>query len=99
MKRLLVFVLFVAMPRVVSAQTASIEYKLTAKNPLSHLYAIEIEISGIRSTKVDVAMPAWSPGVYAIRNFAGSVQQFEAVTRQNRPLEFEQIDKQTWSIS
>jgi predicted metalloprotease with PDZ domain len=99
MKRLLLLLFFVGLPPAVSAQTASIEYTLTAKDPLSHLYAIEIEISGIRSTSVDVAMPAWSPGVYAIRNFAGSVQQIEVRTRQNRRLEFEQIDKQTWRIS
>ena len=42
-----------------------------------------MQINGIRSTKVDVAMPAWSPGVYSIRDFAGNVQQMEAVTRRN----------------
>jgi predicted metalloprotease with PDZ domain len=58
-----------------------------------------MEISGIRSNSVDVAMPAWSPGVYAIRDFAGNVQEFETVTRQNRALQYQKIDKQTWRIS
>ena len=81
------------------AQAPAIEYTLTARNPLSHLYNVEMQINGIRSTTVDVAMPAWSPGVYSIRDFAGNVQQMEAVTRQKQPLRLQQIDKQTWRIT
>jgi predicted metalloprotease with PDZ domain len=91
--------LLAALPPAMFAQGSSIEYTLTVKNPLSHLYDVEIQVSGIRSNSIDVAMPAWSPGIYAIRDFAGNVQQFETVTRQNRPLQFQQIDKQTWRIS
>jgi len=91
--------LVLSLPKGSFAQVPAIEYTLTAKNPLSHLYTVEMQISGIRSTTVDVAMPAWSPGVYLIRDFASNVQQLEAVTRQNRPLQAEQIDKQTWRIS
>jgi len=99
MKRLMFLLLVAALPPALLAQTPIIEYTLTAKNPLSHLYNVEMQIIGIRSSSVDVAMPAWSPGVYAIRDFAGNVQQFEASTRQDRPLKFEQIDKQTWRIT
>jgi predicted metalloprotease with PDZ domain len=87
------------LPQTVSAQAPSIEYTLSVRNPLSHLYSVEIEINGIRSTNVDIAMPAWSPGVYLIRDFAGNVQQVEAVNRQNRSLPIQQVDKQTWRIS
>jgi predicted metalloprotease with PDZ domain len=60
---------------------------------------VELDISGIRSTRVDIAMPAWSPGAFVIRDFARNVQDLSAVTRQNRPLAFEQIDKQTWRVT
>jgi predicted metalloprotease with PDZ domain len=103
MRRLPLLVLTIlaaaALPQAAYAQTPSIEYTLTARNPLSHLYNVEMEIGGIRTTSVDVAMPAWSPGVYSIRDFAGNVQQFEVVTRQNQPLQSRQIDKQTWRIT
>ena len=94
-----VTLLIAVLPRVALAQAPPIEYTLTIKNPLSHLYDVEVQISGIRSNSIDVAMPAWSPGVYAIRDFAGNVQDFETVTRQNRPLQFQKVDKQTWRIS
>jgi predicted metalloprotease with PDZ domain len=81
------------------AQAPVVEYSLSIRNPVSHLYNVELDISGIRSSRVDVAMPAWSPGVFVIRDFARNVQEFSASTRQNRPLTFEQVDKQTWRIS
>ena len=94
-----VIVAALAFPSEASAQAVTIEYTLSARNPLSHLYGIQIEINGLRSTSVELSMPAWSPGVYSIRDFAGNVQQFEAATKQNQPLRFVQTDKQTWRIT
>ena len=99
MKRLLLVLAAFVLPSATFAQTPSIEYTLSARNPISHLYDVQIGSRGVRSTRLDVAMPAWSPGVYLIRDFAGNVQQLEALTRQNRPLRLEQLDKQTWRIS
>jgi len=82
------------------AQTPTIEYVASMNNPVQHLYSVELDITGLRSTQIDVAMPAWSPGVYAIRDFARNVQEFAATTRQGRqPLRFEQVDKQTWRVA
>ena len=49
-------------------------YASTIKNPTSHLYDIEISIKGIRDTSVSVSMPAWSPGMYRIENYARNVR-------------------------
>lgn len=99
MKRFLSLVLFLSFLSPALAQTPSIDYTLTVKNPVAHLYDVQVEIGGVRTTRVDVALPAWSPGAYAIRDFARNVQEFEATTRQNRPLSWEQVDKQTWRIT
>jgi predicted metalloprotease with PDZ domain len=96
--RLLALFVF-ALAGQVSAQTPSIQYSVTAKNPTSHLYSVEMEITGMRATSVDVAMPAWSPGVYVIREFSANIQQLEVTSRQNQPLQTRQLDKQTWRIS
>jgi predicted metalloprotease with PDZ domain len=92
-------VLLLASVRTLSAQGPSIEYAVSAKNPISHLYNVEMQISGIRTTAVDVAMPAWSPGAYVIRDFAANVQELSAASRQNQPLQIRQLDKQSWRIS
>jgi predicted metalloprotease with PDZ domain len=76
-----------------------IEYTLDLKNPASHLYDVEIAIKGIRETQLSVSMPAWSPGIYRIENYARNVQDFRAVNNRNQPLKWEQTDKQTWRLT
>ena len=82
-----------------SARGVSIEYTLTIKNPTSHLYDVEILIKGIRDSSVSVSMPAWSPGMYRIENYARNVQDFHATNARNQPLNWDQTDKQTWRIA
>jgi predicted metalloprotease with PDZ domain len=83
----------------VPARGVEIEYELTIRNPVQHLYHVEIGIRGVRSAYVDLSMPAWAPGAYTIRNFAKDVQDFRAATSRNQPLKWEQTDKQTWRVT
>ena len=82
----------------IPARGVDIAYTVTIKNPASHLYDIEMSIKGIRETSVSVSMPAWSPGIYRIENYARNVQDFRASNTRNQPLKWEQTDKQTWRI-
>lgn len=83
----------------IPARGVEIEYTLNMKNPVSHLYDVEMSIKGIRETSISVSMPAWSPGIYRIENYARNVQAFAAATGRNQPLRWEQTDKQTWRIT
>ena len=82
-----------------TAGNVRVSFQLKITDPVLHFYDVEMEIFGVRGPTVDVAMPAWSPGTYVIRDFARNVQQFESVSDRNTPLQFEKIDKQTWRIS
>jgi predicted metalloprotease with PDZ domain len=83
----------------IPARGVEIAYTVTIKNPTSHLYDVELSIKGIREASVSVAMPAWSPGMYRIENYARNVQDFQASNARNQPLKWEQTDKQTWRIA
>src|SRR2546428_8546600 len=83
----------------IPARGVSVEYALTIKNPTSHLYDVEIQIKGIRDSSVSVSMPAWSPGMYRVENYARNVQDFRTVNARNQSLNWEQTDKQTWRIA
>jgi predicted metalloprotease with PDZ domain len=82
----------------IPARGVEVAYTVTVKNPASHLYDIEMSIKGIRETSVSVSMPAWSPGMYRIENYARNVQNFRASNMRNQSLKSEQTDKQTWRI-
>ena len=83
----------------IPARGVSVEYSVTIKNPTSHIYEVEIQIKGIREPLISVSMPAWSPGIYRIENYARNVQDFHATNTRNQALSSEQTDKQTWRIA
>jgi predicted metalloprotease with PDZ domain len=75
-----------------------LEYHLRIARPTTHLAEIEIDARGVRASTLDFAMPAWSPGRYAIYDFAKNVQEFEAAGGEGLALAWSQPDKQTWRV-
>ena len=85
-------------------QTASsqaplkLQYRLTLVRPTTHLVEIEIDVSNVTEPQLDFVLPAWSPGRYAIYDFAKNVQEFDARDAQGRALPWQKTDKQTWQV-
>lgn len=66
----------------VSQPLKSIAYQLAMPRPVSHLFAVSIEVElppGDVRRSLDFQMPKWSPGRYAVFDFAKNVQEFEAL--------------------
>jgi len=108
MKRLLIILLLLRAPAYAQAIYAenqipsggvAIAYEVTIKNPALHLYDVELEIRGMNVEAIQVAMPAWEPGAYSIRDHARNVQDFRAASNRKQPLIWKQTDKQTWQVS
>jgi predicted metalloprotease with PDZ domain len=60
----------------------SVTYRLSMSRPISHLFevAIEVELAeGELPKSLDFQMPKWSPGRYAVFDFAKNVQEVSAV--------------------
>ncbi|HKR61266.1 MAG TPA: PDZ domain-containing protein [Pyrinomonadaceae bacterium] len=102
-----------------SAQQATplraITYRLSMSRPVSHLFEVAIEVELPESATprtLDFQMPRWSPGRYAVFDFAKNVQQVHAASgicppKQEagtqtvcRPaqLPVSRIDNQTWRV-
>ena len=93
-----------------SAPLASINYQLTMSRPASHLFEVKIEArlpEGATTEHLDFQMPRWSPGRYAVFDFAKNVVGFQAAsgicppTAQCKlaPLSASRIDNQTWRVT
>ncbi|HEV2913067.1 MAG TPA: hypothetical protein VGX92_07110 [Pyrinomonadaceae bacterium] len=61
---------------------AAINYRLSMSRPASHLFEVQIEVKvgekGDSVDHLDFQMPRWSPGRYAVFDFAKNVQEFSA---------------------
>ena len=100
-----------------SAQEAnpvkSITYRVSMSKPASHLFEVGIEIELDQSSRqpLDFQMAKWSPGRYAVFDFAKNVQQVFASSgicppKKNgpqascrpAPLPVKRLDDQTWRV-
>ncbi len=89
-------------------QPLRIKYWLAISHPNSHLFEVNIEVevpSEAKLESLDFQMPKWSPGRYAVFDFAKNVQEVQAGSLCPPNLECEQVilpvtrvDDQTWSV-
>ena len=90
-------------------QPLKIDYRLGMSHPSSHLFEVTIEIGLPADTKtnsLDFQMPKWSPGRYAVFDFAKNVQEVQAAAgicppnsrcdMAMRPVT--RVDDQTWRV-
>ena len=87
----------------------SITYRLAMSRPVSHLFEVAIEVELPKDSKeqyMDFQMAKWSPGRYAVFDFAKNVQQFQALGGICPPeakckmpvLPVTRVDDQTWRV-
>ena len=88
---------------VIAQQTPlkSITYRLSMSRPMSHLFEVSILIElpdELKDKPLQLQMPRWSPGRYAVFDFAKNVQEVHAVADgAARPVT--RVNDQTWAVS
>jgi predicted metalloprotease with PDZ domain len=112
------FTLFALAPAHAPAQDTSappykISYTITMPQPTSHLFAVtvRVEVPGERGATeyVDFQMPRWSPGRYAVFDFAKNVQEFRVAElappnascpafHDGQLADLVRLDTQTWRV-
>ncbi|HUQ30601.1 MAG TPA: hypothetical protein VM095_00705, partial [Pyrinomonadaceae bacterium] len=89
---------------------ARINYRLAMSRPVSHLFEVSIEAELAEndgSEYLDFQMPRWSPGRYAIFDFAKNVQEVQAAAGICPPdakckmavAPITRLDNQTWRVA
>ncbi len=92
------------------APLGSITYRLSMPRPVTHLFEVSIEVELPKDSKaesLDFQMPKWSPGRYAVFDFAKNVQEFQALAGicptgtkcKTSPRLVTRRDDQTWNVA
>jgi predicted metalloprotease with PDZ domain len=71
----------------------TIRYTLSMPEPQTHLFHVKIEVDDVPGPEIDFVMPVWTPGAYAVRDFARNVQDFDAGSRG-----WSKVDKSRWRV-
>ena len=69
-------------------------YTISMPDPRTRLFHVALDVRGLGAGTVDLALPAWTPGSYKIRDYSRNVQDVEAGGRPWR-----KHDKQTWRVT
>jgi len=83
-------------------------YVLSMPRPESHLFEVRVDVEGLRGAgHVDFQMPRWSPGRYAVYDFAKNVQEAKFAPPCGPPVDCglgrvlygaDRLDTQTWRV-
>ena len=75
---------------------APLRYRITPIRPEAHLFEVVLTIPSPAPTGQRVALPAWIPGSYMIREFSRNIVTIEASCR-GKPVTLTKLDKHTWA--
>jgi len=76
-----------------------IEYTVSLNAPQTQTFQVKMLVRNVSSPTLEVALPVWRQGRYAVLNPAGTVRSVSAGTTSNRALAIHKADKTTWKIA
>lgn len=77
---------------------APVRYTVVPSNPAGHLFTVTLEIAAPDPSGQILALPAWIPGSYLIRDFAMHIVALSA-SAGGEPLGSRKTDKDTWVLA
>lgn len=73
----------------------AIQYTLVPKDPAAHLFEVRLTVQHPDPEGQRLALPAWIPGSYMIREFARNIVQIRAES-DGAPVVLQKVDKHSW---
>ncbi len=77
------------------SKTQPVRYRITPANPQAHLFEVVQTIARPAAEGQQLALPAWIPGSYMIREFSRNIVRISASSR-GRPVALTKTDKHSW---
>ncbi len=81
------------------AQDRPIDYTISLPAPQTQIVDIRMLVRNVATPSLEVALPVWRPGRYAVLDPAGTVRNVRAATLRGARLSVEKTDKTTWKVT
>lgn len=73
-------------------------YTIDCENAQQHFIKIKVQFP-VDENKTIIHLPSWRPGRYELGNFAKNIKNFKVFNDQNKAVNFQKINKDSWEIS
>lgn len=85
-------------PQVPSPPWQTVEHRVTIVDPDRKIFAVVSNFSGLDGDSLEVALPRWTPGYYALVPYANSLRKLRAVDGDGNHLTVRSVGIQRWRI-
>ena len=76
----------------------TLSYRLSMPAPQTHYFEVEMVLSNLDTSVVELKMPVWTPGSYLIREYARHLEGFAADNGADAALAWQKTNKNTWRV-
>ncbi|RYE17259.1 MAG: peptidase M61, partial [Sphingobacteriaceae bacterium] len=73
-------------------------FTVSFTEPQAHYIDVQMDISGLDQTDLELIMPVWTPGSYLIREFSKSLEAFKVFSG-GKPVPHQKLRKNSWLIA
>lgn len=87
-----------AAPTSTRADRKLVRYDVAIPDPARRWIEVTMTVERPGGLRSDLALPAWVPGSYLVRDFARQLDGPTVEALDGRPLPLERLDKQTWRV-
>src|ERR1700744_1065203 len=81
-----------------AAAAVEIAYNVTFPEAQAHYADVEMKISNLAQSSIDLKMPVWTPGSYLVREFAKNIESLTA-SADGKDIKAPKINKNTWHFN
>ncbi|MEO6539747.1 MAG: hypothetical protein ABIN74_02105, partial [Ferruginibacter sp.] len=85
-------------PALAQNKQSSLAFHVSMPDPANHYYHVVFTCSGIKAEKLDLKMPAWTPGYYQLLNYAKNVENFIATDPDGKEIVWTRPDQNSWQL-
>ena len=76
----------------------SVDYTVEVANLDTSLLHVTTRVRGIKESRLELALPTWTPGWYTVENYAKNILRFKIMDASGARLTHMMPRKQTWSV-
>ena len=77
---------------------APVIFTVSMPQPASHIFQVNMRITGLAGEMQDLKMPVWTPGFYRVSDYAKNVSDLHARDAAGHALEWEKTTSNTWRV-
>jgi len=82
-----------------AAGALQVEYLVSIPEPQTQTLTVAMTLRGLSEPSIEVCLPVWRPGKYAVLDQAGSIRSISAKSGSGKPMAVVKIEKSAWIVN